>query len=210
MKNIVLIGATGHIGSRILAEALSRGFSVTAVARTPSKLAERKGLTVVQGDALEPSRFASVLKGADALVSALSPSFTDPHPFVDANVALIAAVGTYGVGRLMVVGGASTLRNAEGVRLIETGAFPQEWMPYLRAHLATLEALEASSIDWTYFSPAMTIEAGERTGKYRLGGTSLVADAAGVSRISYEDYSVALVDELEARKQLRKHCTAAY
>jgi putative NADH-flavin reductase len=210
MKNIVLIGATGNIGSRILAEALSRGFSVTAVARTPSKLAPRAGLTVVQGDALEPAHFAASLKGAGALVSALSPAFADPRPFVEAARALIGATAAYGVGRLVVVGGASTLRNAEGVRLFDTGVFPPEWTPYLQSHADTLALLKASSIDWSYFSPAMTIEAGERTGKYRLGETSLVTDAAGVSRISYEDYAVALVDELEAGKQLRKHFTAAY
>ncbi|MFA6506331.1 MAG: NAD(P)H-binding protein [Treponemataceae bacterium] len=210
MKNIVLIGATGNIGSRILAEALSRGFPVTAVARDTAKLASRNGLRVVKGDALRPEAFAEVLRGADALVGALSPSFTDPKPFVEANKALARAVAEYGVGRFIVVGGASTTLNEKGVRLFDTGAFPPEWKPYLQAHVDTLDFLKESKIAWTYFSPAMTIEAGIRTGVYRAGGNAMLKDAAGNSRISYEDYAAALVDELESGANIHAHFTAAY
>lgn len=210
MKTIVLIGATGNVGSRILAEALSRGYAVTAVARTPAKLAPRPGLTVVQGDAHRPAQFAESLRGTSALVSALNPSFTEPGLFVEANRALIDAVAAYGVGRFVVVGGASTLKNSAGVRLFDTGVFPQEWRPYLQAHRDTLALLVASAIDWSYFSPAMTLEGGERTGKYRLGGDVLVTDEAGESRISVVDYAAALVDELETHAQSRRHFTAAY
>ncbi len=208
---ITLLGATGNIGSRILKEALARGHKVTAIVRNPEKLTfVNENLQVIQGDALEPDTLRDALKSAEAVISALSPSFADQGPFLAANRNLMALAKDEKTLRLVVVGGASSLYVEPGVRLFDTGVMPKEWTPYLNAHFEVLAALKESGLSWTYFSPAATIEAGERTGKYRKGGTDLIKDAEGNSRITYEDYAVALLDELEKPERIGMQFTAAY
>lgn len=207
---IVLFGASGNIGSRIKAEALARGIAVTAVARDPAKIPAAPGLEIVRGDIGEPASYSGSLRGADAVVSAIAPSFADPAPFVDLNRALLGAAREAGSGRVVVVGGASTLDDGTGRRLLDTGIFPPDWMPYLKAHATVLALLKDGPVAWTYFSPAMEIGPGGRTGSYRTGGNVVIKDAAGASRISYEDYAAALVEELLEPRFLWAHCTAAY
>ena len=208
---ITLLGATGNIGSRILREALDRGHEVTAIVRNPDKLTvKHENLHVLKGDALEPETLRNPLKSAEAVISALSPAFTDQEPFLAANRNLMALVREEKTPRLVVVGGASSLYVEPGVRLFDTGVMPKEWTPYLNAHFDLLATLKESGLPWTYFSPAATIEAGERTGKYRKGGTDLIKDAEGNSRITYEDYAVALLDELEKPERIGVQFTAAY
>jgi len=209
--HITLIGATGNIGSRILKEALDRGHLVTAVVRDPAKLTvQHANLTVRQGDALHPETVAPALDGADALVSAMSPAFADPAPFLEAGKNLVALARNRSGMRLVIVGGASSLHVAPGVRLFDTGAMPAEWTPYLTSHFDLLAHLKTTDLPWTYFSPAMIIEPGVRTGTYRKGGTDLLKDADGNSRISMEDYAVALIDELEKPERVGMQFTAAY
>ncbi len=209
--NLTLIGATGNIGSRILKEALDRGHHVTAVVRDPAKLSvEHANLRVLVGDALRPETIEPALDGADALVSAMSPAFADPAPFFEAGRNLVALAEKRTGMRLVVVGGASSLHVAPGVRLFDTGTMPAEWTPYLTAHFDLLAHLKTTTIPWTYFSPAVFIEPGERTGTYRKGWTDLLKDADGNSRISMEDYAVALIDELEKPERIGMQFTAAY
>lgn len=209
--NLTLIGATGNIGSRILKEALDRGHRVTAVVRDTAKLTVRHdNLIVVQGDALRSETIAPALDGADALVSALAPGFDDQMAFREAGKNLVALAEKRPGMRLVVVGGASSLHVAPGVRLFDTGALPAEWTPYLTAHFDLLAHLKQTTIPWTYFSPPAVIEPGERTGTYRKGGTDLLKDAEGNSRISMEDYAVALIDELEKPERVGMQFTAAY
>ena len=214
---IVLFGAGGMIGSRVAAEALGRGHQVTAVARNPEKLAGADPrLTVVQGDVLIAESVAEVVRGADAVVSAVGPGFApgaDPQMLVASSHSLIEGLKRAGVKRVIIVGGAGSLEVAPGVQLVDTPEFPEPWKP---GALAARDALKvwrgdaAAELEWTYFSPAALIEPGERTGAYRTGTEQLVADDAGNSRISAEDYAAALVDELERRNHVRGRFTAAY
>jgi hypothetical protein len=207
---VVLFGASGMIGSRILDELVRRGHAVTAVSRHPEKVPALDGAKAVQGDVTDPASVAAIARGADAAVSAYAPPRTDPGKILGATRALVAGLKQAGVQRLIAVGGAGSLEVAPGVQLVDTPEFPSGWMAIALAHRDVLPILKQSDLDWTYFSPAALIEPGVRTGKFRLGGTRLVANDRGESRISAEDYAVALVDELENPQNIRKQFTAAY
>jgi hypothetical protein len=207
---VVLFGASGMIGSRVLDELVRRGHSVVAVVRHPEKVKPGQGVTIVQGDVTDPAGVAAAAKGADAAVSAYSPPRTDPGMVSDAARSLIAGLSEAGVKRLIFVGGAGSLEVAPGVQLVDTPSFPPAWMAIALAHRDVLPVLKASDLDWSYFSPAALIEPGQRTGKFRLGGTRLVANDHGESKISVEDYAIALVDELENPRYLRQQFTVGY
>ena len=160
-------------------------------------------MTAVQGDASDPAALTEILRGADAVVSAL-------HFDVPADT-LLKAVKDAGVARLLVTGGAASLEVAPGVRLLDTPEFPAEWKPYAEGGVVFLDRLRAEqNVDWTFFSPAAVIEETPRLGHYRLGGDQLVVDDKGESRISFADYAIAMVDELEQHRHSRRRFTAAY
>lgn len=207
---VVLFGASGMIGSRALDELVRRGHTVSAVVRHPEKVKPANGVTVVKGDVTLSGDVAAAARGADAAVSAYSPPRTDPGMISEAVRALIAGLNEAGVKRLIVVGGAGSLEVAPGVQLVETPSFPPGWTAIALAHRDVLPVLRESDLDWSYFSPAALIEPGQRTGRFRLGGTRLVANDHGESKISVEDYAVALVDELEKPRHLRQQFTVGY
>jgi uncharacterized protein len=207
--NVVLYGASGMIGSRILKELLHRGHTVTAVVRNPERVTAL-GAYIVLGDILDPTTVAETAKGREAAISAYSPPRDDSAALWAATHSLLSGLTTAGVRRLIFVGGAGSLEAAPGVQLVDTPAFPAEWKPIANAHRDALALLKSSNLDWTYFSPAGLIQLGLRTGKFRLGGTQLVTDAKGESRISAEDYAIALVDELENPQHIRQQFTIAY
>ncbi|MFB4315584.1 NAD(P)-dependent oxidoreductase [Actinomadura sp. 21ATH] len=205
---ILLIGATGMVGSRIAAEARDRGHDVTGVTRGGTEGTER-------GDARDPLAVARLARGKDAVVLAVSPprDGSDPYaPLREAGRGVIEGLRTAGVRRLMVVGGAGTLEDARGVRLVDDDSFPAEYKGESLAQGELLELLrdEAGDLDWTYVSPASTIEPGERTGDYRVDGDRLLVDGNGVSHISAEDYAVALLDVLEKGQAVRQRIGVAY
>lgn len=208
--NVVLFGASGMIGSRILNELASRGHRVIAIVRDPSKVPANPNVAAVQGDILDPEDVAARVRGADAVVSAYGPGAGDVNDTVTAMRSLIAGLHKAGVWRLIVVGGAGSLLVAPGTDLIDSGHIPEQWKGIAIAHRDALNLLRESDLAWTYFSPAAFIEPGERTGKFRLGGDSLLTDGQGYSRISAEDYAIALVDELENPKHIRERFTIAY
>jgi hypothetical protein len=205
---IILYGATSKAGSRILQELNARGHQVTAVALDASMLPA--GTKSHHGDLSNVDDIATVIKDADAVVSAYTPPFNDTDQLIGVTERLIQAIEESGPIRLIVVGGAGSLEVAPGVTLLESGELPIEWVPIATAHDNALKLLRVSSIDWTYFSPAGLFEPGERTGKFRLGDNHIVTDATGHSRISMEDYAIALVDELEKPAHHRSQFTAAY
>jgi hypothetical protein len=209
--NVVLFGASGMIGSRVLAELLARGHKVTVVARDPAKVSATANVKVVKGDALDAESVASAVKGSDAVISSYGPGLKDQQKLMaESTQALIAGVKKAGVRRLLMVGGAGSLLVAPGVDLIDSGHLPEEYRAIAIAHRDALNILRESDLDWTSLSPAAFIQPGERTGKFRLGGDSLLADAQGNSKISAEDYATALVDELEQPKHIRQRFTVAY
>jgi putative NADH-flavin reductase len=214
---VVLYGATGMIGSRILKELLSRGHVVTAVARDPSKIAAQKNLTIEKGDLLDADSVAKVAKGADVVVSSYQPP-TGPqgplpdklHLLVDATKTLIAGVRRAGAPRIIMVGGAGSLEVAPGLQIVDSPGFPEAYKGIALAHRDAMHVLRDSNLNWTYFSPAMMIQPGERTGKFRLGKDALVSDDKGNSAISAEDYAIALVDEVEQGRHTKQRFTIGY
>lgn len=219
--NVVLLAATGQAGRTILNELINRGHQVTAVARNLEKLPEQLPQSVkrVQDDLSSADRIAEIIAGADAVVSAFGPSSSDPRytsdqSYTDQLVSLteraIAAVRKAGVPRLIVVGGCGSLEFSPGVTVLDSGHWPPEYVPIAKSHVKAFAALRASDINWTYFSCPMSITPGERTGKFRLGGDNLIKDAQGKSRVSFEDYAVALVDELEKPAHERARFTVGY
>jgi putative NADH-flavin reductase len=208
--HIALYGATGKSGSRILTELLSRGHQVTAIIRDPAKLPSRPGLAVVEGDLSSAEAIAGKIAGADAVVSAYAPPPEDTDQLLPVTERFIGAAQQAGLPRLLIVGGASSLEVAPGVTLLASGHVPAEWLPIATSHAKVLDLLKKSSINWTYFSPAAFFEPGERTGKFRLGKDALIANEQHDSRISMEDYAIALVDELESPKHERARFTIGY
>ena len=208
--NIILYGATGKSGSVILNELVDRGHTVTAAARHPDKVAKLKNVTVVQDDLSDPAKTATIVKGADAVVSALGPPPDNTDALLAPSATLVQAIQQAGGPRLIVVGGAGSLFVAPGVTLRDSGHLPEAFLPIVDTHIKLLDNLKKSSIDWTYFSPAAFFEPGKRTGKFRLGKDDLIADAEGNSRISFEDYAVALADELEKPQHRKARFTIGY
>ena len=207
---VVLFGASGMIGSRILQELVSRGHKVTAVVRNPEKVTAATGVTVLKGDVADVASVAASAKGAETAISAYAPPHTAVETVLTATRSLLAGLNAAGVKRLSVVGGAGSLEVTPGVQLVDTPNFPEEWKGIALAHRDVLPILKASDLEWSYLSPAAFIQPGERTGKFRLGGKQLVTDEKGESRISAEDFAVALVDELESPKHVRQQFTLAY
>ncbi|AJE98529.1 NAD(P)-dependent oxidoreductase [Pandoraea apista] len=204
---VALIGITGRVGTRVAAELLERGHTVTGIVRNPERVEAETGLSVVKGDAADPASLAPVLAGHDAVISA--------GRFVSMDAAkLIDAVKQAKVPRLLVVGGAGSLEIAPGKALIDTPEFPEAYKPEASAGRVFLQVLRAepkdSPLNWTFLSPSALFEPGERTGKFRVGGDGLLVDANGKSWISMEDYAIALVDELEKNQHPRARFTVGY
>ncbi|WP_420475563.1 NAD(P)-dependent oxidoreductase [Noviherbaspirillum sp. ST9] len=210
---IALIGATGFIGSAILKEVLSRGHEVTALVAHPEKLATAAGLTKAGADVLDQARLAAQLKGHDAVISAFSGHAQgDVHGYYVKGIrSIIGAVKDADVQRLLVVGGAGSLEVAPGVQLLDTPGFPDMYRPTAEGAREALKLLrEEPHLNWTLLSPSAVIAPGERTGKFRLGADQLLVNEQGDSRISVEDYAVAMVDELERPAHARKRFTVGY
>lgn len=209
---VVVYGATGKTGSRVVQELLARGHEVTAVVRDLKKANAPSNLTVKQDDLSDASKMADIVRGADAVVSAYAPPLDNTDAIVEVTkrqVQALKQMGSHDI-RLIVVGGAGGLLVAPGVTLLESGHLPEAWRGIASSHVKALSELKDSDVNWTYFAPAAFFGPGERTGKFRLGTDTLISDSAGQSRISMEDYAIALVDELEHPQHLRQRFTIAY
>ena len=207
--NVALYGATGKSGSRILTELVRRGHTVTALGRHSTNLPP--GTQFREDDLSDVDKIAASIAGADAVISAYAPPPDNTDKILGVTERQIDAVRKVGGNvRLVVVGGAASLEVAPGVTLLASGHLPPAWIDIATSHERVLRILQASDIDWTYFSPAAYFEPGERTGKFRLGTDQLIADDKGESRISMEDYAIALVDELENPRFHRARFTAGY
>lgn len=207
---VVLYGATGRAGSRILNELLSRGHQVTAAVRDPQNTSLPAGVQVIQGDLSDSEKIAQTIRGTDAVISAYGPPPDQVSLLLDTTKTLLQGLEKAGNPRFLMVGGAASLEVAPGVQLLDSGHLPEEWRPIATAHRDALQLLRASNANWTYLSPAGFFEPGERTGKFRLGKNELIANEKGDSRISMEDYAIALVDELEKPQHLRQRFSVGY
>lgn len=203
MANIALIGAAGNVGSRLLNELISRGHRVTAIGRNPGNIPSLANVTAVRGDVNDGAALANLLKGHNVVISTVR--FLDSDPAV-----LIDAVRAAGVKRYLVVGGAGSLLVAPGERVIDQPNFPAEYKAEATAGVEFLDVLkQAGDLDWTFLSPSALFVPGERTGEFRLGKDDLLMGENG-SSISYEDYAIAMVDEIEKPAHVGQRFTVGY
>jgi uncharacterized protein len=204
MSKIAIIGATGKVGSQLLAEALRRGHTVSGIARNVTSLEGREGVIGRSVDVLDAGAVAEAVAGHDAVFS--SAHFTG----IPAS-AIVGPVKKAGVGRLLVVGGAGSLYAAPGMRVIDTPNFPSAYKAEAEAGAAFLEALRAErDLDWTFVSPSAEFVDGARTRRFRLGRDELLVDGAGRSWISFQDFAIAFLDEFEKPAHLRQRFTVGY
>lgn len=216
MKNVVLIGASGFVGTAILNELLNRDHKVTAIVRDPAKVtASNPNLKVVQADVTDTDVLIEASKGKDAVISAYNPGWKNPNIYEETlkNYPLIVdSVKKAGVERLLIVGGAGTLFYAPGKMVMDADDVPAKLLPGIKSlgefYLNTLR--KENDIDWIFLSPAANMTPGERTGKFRIGKDDLVIDVNGDSNISVEDYAVAMVDELEQKHHHKERFTIGY
>jgi hypothetical protein len=216
MKKIILVGASGFIGSAILAEALDRGHHVTGVVRHPEKITlTHKNLVIKKADIFNTEIFTEICKGADAVISSYNPGWTNPkiaEETAEGYKSIIQSVRKSSVKRLLVVGGAGSLFVSPGKRLMDTGAIPESYLPAVKAlaNVYMVDLAAEKEIDWVFFSPAGNIHPGTRTGKFRLGKDDMILNQAGESDISSQDYAVAMIDELEKPAHHHERFTIGY
>ncbi|MGB5925403.1 MAG: NAD(P)-dependent oxidoreductase [Dehalococcoidia bacterium] len=211
---IAIIGASGQIGAYIRDEALARGHKVTAIVRHPEKVAvQDPRLTVVKADILK-DKVEELLKGHDTVISAYNPGWSNPNIYdeqIEGYKRIISGVKKSGIKRLLVVGGAGTLEVAPGVQVLDTASFSEQVKKGVLATRETLYMLrEEKELEWTFLSPPTSIAPGERTGHYRVGKDQLIKNEKGESKISTQDYAVAMLDELENPQHIRERFTVAY
>jgi putative NADH-flavin reductase len=201
---VALIGITGNVGTRLSAELLRRRHEVTGIARNPDKVSSQPGLTTKRGDVKNETELAQLLAGHDAVIHSVMFQSSDPHK-------VLRATKKAGVKRLLVVGGAGSLAVAPGKQLVDTPEFPDIYKAEAMAGRDFLNVLRTEKdLDWTFLSPSAFLAPGERTGKFRLGGDELLIGADGESKISMEDFAIALVDELENPGHSRQRFTVGY
>ena len=216
MKKIVIIGATGYVGSAILKEALGRGHQVKAIVRDPSKLTLiHPHLKVVGGNVTDTDFLSRELAKSDAVISAFNPRWSNPNFYeetLEGYGSILCAVRNSGVHRFLMVGGAGSLLVAPGRQLMDEPDVPKKLLPGIRgmAKVYTDLLLPEKSVDWVFLSPAANMAPGERTGKFRLGKDELIVDESGDSNISVEDFAVAMIDELEQEKHHQERFTLGY
>lgn len=204
MSKIAIIGATGRAGSQLLEEALRRGHTVTAIARNTDKIGVRPGVTVKQVDALDAQALEQAIRGNDVVISA---AHFAPLP----AEAVINPVKKAGVKRLLVVGGAGSLLLPGGSRVIDSPGFPEEYKAEASAGSVFLDTLrQEKDLDWTFLSPSAEFVETARTGKFRLGQDELLVSSEGRSWISFADFAIALIDEVETPKHSRQRFTVGY
>jgi putative NADH-flavin reductase len=212
---IAIIGATGFIGTHLLAEAASRGHTITALVSRPERVATTAKVSAQGVDVTDTAALTAALKGQgfDAVISAFSghAQADTLDYYVKGFKSILAAVKAAGVPRFLVVGGAATLEVAPGKILLDSSDFPAQWKGTAEGARQALELLRAEPVlDWTFLSPSAMIEPGQRTGQFRLAGDQLLVDAQGNSHISLQDYAVALIDELDKPAHSRRRFTVGY
>ena len=217
---IAIIGASGFVGAPVAAEALARGHEVTAIVRDISKLPPHPRLRGFAANATDVDALAEALAGHDVVIHAFHPGKSVPMDqiydlFVQGHQGIIAATKRSGVPRLLCVGGAASLKTEEGVEYLDSSMWNPEFTPFKPAILGTRALYymlqdEVGELDWVFLAPSVMLRPGERTGAYRTGKDQILIDAEGQSRISLEDYAVAMIDEAETPRHHRERFTVGY
>ncbi|HLP06474.1 MAG TPA: NAD(P)-dependent oxidoreductase [Paludibacter sp.] len=216
MQKIGLIGASGFVGTALLNESLNRGHAVVAIVRHPEKIpVANPNLEIRQGDVMVPGTVEDLVAGTDVVISAYNPGWTNPEIAAHTTKAyklIVEEVKRAHVPRLLIVGGAGSLFVSAETRVMDTDSIPESYLPTVKALADVLYGLQKHEkiLDWVFFSPAGTIVPGERTGKFRLGKDDLIVDSKGESKISVEDYAVAMLNEVENPKHHCERFTIGY
>lgn len=201
---IAIIGISGNVGQRLSAEALNRGHQVTGIARNADAAEAQNNLKLVNGNADNPAALSEILKGHDIVISSVKFLASDPYK-------LIEAVRLSGVKRYLITGGASSLNFKDGVTVLESGHVPDWAIDEAKAGIRFLNILRGiDDVQWTFLSPSALFIQGERTGKFRLGKDDLLVSEDGKSSISFEDFSIAMIDEAENPKHVQTRFTVGY
>lgn len=207
---IGILAASGKAGSMIMKEAVDRGHDVTAIVRDPGKITEDYA-TVVERDIFDIT--ADDMRKYDVVVNAFGAPSGEEHLHVEAGQVLIEALKEAPDTKLIVVGGAGSLYVDEdkATQLMETPEFPEAALPTARNQGINLnDLLLADDIAWTFISPSAIFDPdGKKTGSYQTGGDKLITNSKGESYISYADYAVAVVDEIENPKHFNERFTVA-
>lgn len=210
---VLVFGASGNFGAAVARELEARGHQIVAASRH----GPAGHPNAVQADARDADQVALVAVGVDAIVVAVgarSGGDSDDyglHVMLEAARGVTAGARTAGVRRILVVGGAGSLEVKPGLRLIDSPDFPEAWKPHALAQVAALDYYRSvDDLDWTYLSPAHEVGPVPRTGHYRRGGDQLLTDESGHSRVSFDDYAIALVDELEQGRAIRQRISIAH
>ena len=210
--NITIFGATGKVGSRVIAEAVSRGHAVTAVARKSDRPESLPNAVEFRtGDIGNVDNVISLSSGRDVVINATRPA--NPEDAIRSTREFMNGLAETQV-RTVIAGGAATLAvpGMDGKTVLDD---PRYLAPAYRhvgeASLAQHRAcMDEHRVNWTYLSPPASLFAGSRTGHYRLGTDELLLDEDGNSRLSIEDLAVVLLDEAEQPRHQHKRFTAAY
>lgn len=213
MMEFVILGASGFIGSAITAEALSRGHKVTAVVSRPERVTPQSGLTVIGLDINDTAVLTEQLSNKAVVISAFSGHAQQDVKgyYVAAFNSVYKAAVAANTPRLLVVGGAATLKLPDDSLLLDSPDFPAEYRVIAEGAAEVLQQLQRQSqLSWSFLSPAAQIFPGDKTGQYRLGQDYLLADEDGRSRISTGDYAVAMLNEAEQPQHQNKRFSLAY
>ncbi len=211
---ITIFGAGGNIGKCAVNEALSRGHNVTAVFRDITRSGKLNyAVKIVQGDASNVDDVVRISRSQDLVISATRPPQGDENQLITTTESLLSGLAQTNV-RLLLVGGAASLvvPNSNGRLVIDDSELvPTAWRNIAEACFAQLKLCqEDTAVNWTYVSPPAFIMSGERTGKFRLDVDELIVDENGQSKITFEDFAVALIDEAELGQHSRMRFTVGY
>lgn len=208
---IAILGANGNVGSVLVDEALSRGYEVLALVKDKNNYVAKEGVEVKEVDALNKDTLVNGFKDIKIVVSAFGPKAGFENDLVVATRNLVDAAKRAKVERFLMVGGAGSLLVSEGVILANSGVLPADWLPVVNAHVEALNVIsKETDLNWTVLRPSSIFGSGEKTGKFRLGTDYLLVDSEGNSHISFQDYAVALFDELDNSDFIKKAFTVGY
>jgi uncharacterized protein len=214
--NIAIVGATGFVGSKLLDEAVRRGHQVAAITRSPQKLPPNPNVDPIQADVNDVNALSTYFRGKEAVIHSYAParelSVQERIDLQDkATQTILTALKAAGVKRLLAVGGAGSLYVAPGIRNMDQPDFPAAFEGGVKSTLLIKEILmKEPEVEWTYLCPSHMLVPGERTGKFRLGLDDLLVGPDGESKISVEDYAVAMIDELEQPRHTHRRFTVGY
>lgn len=212
----ILIGGSGFVGSAILNEAIDRKHELKVLVRNPEKITvKNENVTVECCDVKNEDKLIESIKGYDIVISAYNPGWTNPDIYIENKTVypkIVEACKKAKVQRLIMVGGAGSLSDSDGVKLMDKGVFPEAIMPGVKGlseFYYNVLCVE-KTIDWVFICPPQVLSPGKRTGEYRMGKDTAVVGKDGVSSISVEDFAKAMIDELENTSHHKERMTVGY